>query len=240
MSGETWWTKLNAKVRILSKNVAVFAVAGTIIAYWNTFEDKIADRHERAWSVIRTAMQWSKDGWGGNVGQNNAIEILTRDCHSWSTAPPLSYVLSYFFQDCVPLQSLTLKAMDFRSLQSSGNLSDSFFACSNFGNADLRYATLRNVRFHAADLKDADLSNADLSNACFYKANLAGVKLNGVKNLDTKTLLNACILKLPGESKRAEIVSDIPEIQGISTKIPDCVDYIRCGNWDASKWDCGE
>jgi hypothetical protein len=239
---ERWkngFLRFNKNVADLSKKAAVLVLAGTVIGYWNSFEDKIADRHERAWSVLRTAMDWSKKDTGGNVGQNNAIGILARDCQGWSTVPPFSYVLSYFFQDCVPLRSLSLKSMDFRSLNASGgDLSDGYFVCSNFGDAKLRKAKLHNVKFHAADLKNADLSGADLDNTCFYDANLAGANLSGVKNLDANALLNACILKAPGEDKRAEVISDIPEIQKIANQIPDCVSYTRCDRGDWSKWNC--
>jgi Pentapeptide repeats (8 copies) len=233
------FVKINKSVGDLSKKAAVFVLAGTVIGYWNSFEDKIADRHERAWSVIRTAMEWSEKGSGGNVGQNNAIGILTRDCEGWATIPPFSYVLSYFFQDCVPLRSLSLKSMDFRSLRASGgDLSDGYFACSNFGDARLRNTRLHNAKFHAADLRNADLSGADLDNACFYDANLAGVNLSGVRNLDASALLNACILKVPGEQKRTEAISDNPEIQKIATQIPDCSGFIRCDKGDWSKRNC--
>ena len=184
-------------------------------------------------------MEWSQKSLGGNVGQNNAIGILTRDCQGWSTIPPFSYILSPFFQDCVPLRSLSLKSMDFRLLNASGgDLSDGSFECSNFGGAKLRGTTLHNSKFHAADLKGADLSGADLDNACFYDANLAGVNLSRVKNLDAKSLLNACILKVPGEDKRVEVTSDIPEIQKIATRIPDCTSFTRCDKGDWPKTNC--
>ena len=241
MGQDSFWGKLNGSVRRFTKNAAVFAVAGTIIGYWNSFEDKVADRHERAWSVVRTAMQWPKDTSGGNVGQNNAIEILTSDCHGLATVFPFSLVRSAFFQDCVPLRSVALKSMDFRDLSApGGDFSDSFLACSNFGSANLRGATLRNTRFHAADLKGADLSGANLDNTCFYKANLAGAKLNGIKNWDRSQILQACILKEPGQSERVEIVTDIPDLQNLAKDIPDCGVFLRCGNWDASKWECSE
>jgi hypothetical protein len=233
--------KLNKYAGNLPKNAAVFILAGTVIGYWNSYEDKVADRHERAWSVVREAMDWSKNGWGGNIGQNNAIEILTRDCHGWSTAPPFSYFLSFFFSDCIPLRSLALKSMDFRLLKAPGSdLSDSFLACSNFGAADLRWTSLRNTRFHAADLTEADFSNANLDSTCFYKANVAGAIFNGVRNFDPASLLKACILKVPGQNRRNEIVTDIPELQKISSQIPDCDGFNRCGAWDASKWECTE
>ena len=202
--------KFAKAAKTASKNMAVFvaagSVAGSVIGFYNSWEDRITDRHERAWSVIRTAMTWSREGASGNVGQNNAIEILTRHCQSWTNVPPFSYVLSVFFQDCVPLRSLTLKFMDFRALDASGgDLSDSDLACSNFSGAKLRGTKLLNVNFHAADLKNADLSEADLDNVCFDETNLAGVNLTRVRHLDAKALLRACILKTPGEEKELKL-----------------------------------
>jgi hypothetical protein len=218
-------SKFSAASANLGKRLGVFAVAGTIIGYWISFEDRIADRHERAWSVVRLAQLAS----GGNVGQVSAIQTLTRDCDRWWNRTPLVHVLGYFFQDCVSLKSLSLKLMDFRGLQAAGaTFPDSSFSCSNFGNANLRNSDLSHVRFNAADLQAADFSGANLTHTCLAKANIAGARFSKSTTVDVNTITKACILKEEGQAFRKEIVGDHPDLQKMTALIPDCDSPYRC------------
>jgi Pentapeptide repeats (9 copies) len=217
------------------QKLGVFAIAGTIIGFWVSYGDKAAERHERSWKVLREAIAWSNPQKGGNIGQVNAIETLTRDCDSWLRH---IFLVNYFFQDCVPLISVSLTSMDLRKLRAAGaDFSDSTFACSNFGGAKLTNANLTNARFKAASLRAADFSGADLTNACLYDANIAGAYFASSTKVDIAALKKACILKDPGQSARDEIRTNSSEIAKIVSEIRDCKSAFRCEGYSLD-WDC--
>src|SRR5262245_35645643 len=139
----------SAAARYISK-VGLFAVAVTIVSYWISYDDKIANRHESAWSTLRAAIAWTqaKDNRWGNVGQIDAIQSLTRHCDRWWRRTFLRPVFEIFFQDCVDLNSLSLERTELGGLKAaSANLSHGDFACSNLTTANLRRANLQGVNF---------------------------------------------------------------------------------------------
>lgn len=147
---------LRNSLRKTLKQTSVAAVLVAVIGYYFTYQDRIDTRQQNAWSVIRTALEWSENKKWGNVGQIQAVETLTRDCDSWWLNTPLKYL---FGRDCVELKSLSLMSMDFGGLDAPGaTLSYGFFACSNFAAARLRRARLDHTSLMASNLAGADLS----------------------------------------------------------------------------------
>jgi len=239
------WDQLMARASKSLRNVGISAVIVTVIGYWFAYQDRIDARQERAWDVIRKALDWSEGKKWGNVGQVAAVETLTRDCDRWWRGTPLRYVLDFFFRDCVSLKSLSLMRMDFGGMKAAGaDLSWGYFACGNFSGATLVRANLEHTYFMATDLSGADLSGANLSNACLFYANVSDTILSDDTKIDPDSLRKACVMQESknGQLSRREIVTTSARFQAVAKQIPVCPeDPNRCGLLDKVKgWSCGQ
>ena len=187
---------LKGSLKRTLKQTSVAAVIVAVVGYYFSYQDRIDSRQQTAWSVLRTALEWSENRKWGNVGQIQAIETLTRDCDSWWLNTPLKYLLG---RDCVDLKSLPLMTMDFGGLKAPGaTLSHSYFACSNFSGANLARSHFDNVSLMAASLANVDFRGADLSNSCFFLADVSGAKFDSHTTVDPKELLKACVVEQNG------------------------------------------
>lgn len=207
--------KLSKRVGTFSKQLSAFAIAGTIVGYWVSYQDRIDTRHEHAWTTLRAAISWSASNNWGNVGQMDAIETMTRDCDHWWRGTFMEPIFGNIFQDCIALNSILLQRMDFGGLQAPGaNFSSSNLACSNFTQAHLQRANLRRVDVSGSELRDADLRGADLTDIINVRlADISGVKMDRSTKFQADQLKCACIgsySDAKGQVHRYEIASDVP------------------------------
>jgi hypothetical protein len=103
------WANLKRTIR----QTSIAAVFVAVVGYYFTYQDRMDSRQQNAWNVVRIALGWSENNKWGNVGQVAAVETLTRDCDVWWINTPLKYLLG---RDCIPLNSLSLRALDFGDL----------------------------------------------------------------------------------------------------------------------------
>jgi hypothetical protein len=106
-------TYLKTSLKRTIRQTSIAAVFVALVGYYFTHQGRIDSRQQDAWNVVRIALEWSEKGKWGNVGQIPAVETLTRDCDAWWIDTPLKYLLG---RDCVPLNSLSLRALDFGGL----------------------------------------------------------------------------------------------------------------------------
>jgi hypothetical protein len=230
----------------LPKKLSVFAIAGTIIGFWISYQDKIEIRHAAAWSTLREAIKWSVQSNWGNVGHMTAIETLTRHCDSWWQGTLFEYAFAYFFQDCVALNSLYLMRMDLGGVNAAGaNFSGSNLSCANFASANLRRANLQRVDFRASELSGADLRGADLSqNISMRLANLSWARMDRDTKFDPQSLKCACIsveVGANGQSIRHELVSDAPAVRDVAGQMKACPPELnRCDDPALVNWACAQ
>jgi hypothetical protein len=220
------------------KKTGIAAVFVAVAGYWFTYQDRIDARQERAWGVVRTAMEWSENKKWGNVGQIEAMQTLTRDCDAWWTGTPLNYVFGFIFRDCVPLKSLSLMQMDFGGLRAPGAiLPYGYFACSNFSGAQLMRAHMDHTSLMAADMSGADLSGADLSGACLFYTDISNATLTDDTKIEPEALLKACVRQ--EKQVRLDIKTTSSTLKPIASKIPLCPEGSRCGLLSAANgWSC--
>ena len=209
-------------------NIGIFGALGAIFVFVLQYGDKVDDRHERSWRVLREAIAWRQahPNSGGNVGQKSALESLTAHCDKF-----YYNFLGYFFRDCVELNSIVLSGMDLRGLAvPSATARDGDFSCSNFGRANFRNATLTTAWFKAADLTDTDFSGANLEDACFYNANVKRAKFNDMPNIELakSRLKNACIVRENETDQKGLVISDSQAIRDLADTLPWCSSLWRC------------
>lgn len=227
-------------IRLL-KHTSVAAAFVAIIGYWFTYQDRIDASQEQAWSVLRAALDWTQANKIGNVGQNQAIETLSRDCNHWWRNTPLKLVLDLIFRDCVDLKSLSLMRLDFGGLRVPGaKLSRGYFACANFRGANLENSHLDHTGFMATDLSDVDFSGADLTQSCLFYADVSGAVFDQNTKIDPKILLKACI-KPDDNGVMKGVISTHPGISQIASQIPKCPNVEnRCDELGkVNGWNCG-
>jgi hypothetical protein len=227
------------------KKLGVAAIIVTVVGYWFAYQDRIDSRQERAWDIVRAALDWSEKNKWGNIGQIEAVETLTRDCDRWwRNVPGLGYLMEFLFRDCVPLKSLSLMRMDFGGLTAGGaDLSYGYFACGNFAAAKLRNTNLSHASLMATDLSGADLSGAKLEGACLFYADVSSAKLTDATEIEPADLLKACIKTETngGKTLRREVAANGTKFEKVATQIPLCPDDPnRCGLLEAANgWNCG-
>jgi hypothetical protein len=229
-----------------AKKVGVAAVIVTVVGYWFSYQDRIDSRQERAWNVVRAALDWSEKNKWGNIGQIEAVQTLTRDCDRWwRNLPVLGYLMQFFFRDCVPLKSLSLMRMDFGGLKAaSADLSYGYFACGNFAAADLKHTNLSHASLMATELSGADLSGTKLDGACLFYADVSSARFTDTTEIEPGDLLNACIKTevKDGKTIRRDIEAKGTKFDKIATQIPICPDSPSlCGLLGAvNGWSCGK
>jgi hypothetical protein len=226
----------------LLKHTSIAAVFVAVVGYWFTYQDRIDASQEQAWSVLRAALDWTQNNKDGNVGQNQSIETLSRDCDHWWRTTPLKYLLDLFFRNCVDLKSLSLMRLDFGGLRAPGaKLSHGYFACANFRGANLANSHLDYTSFMATDLGYVDFSGADLRHSCLFYADVSGAIFDQNTIIDDPSnLLKACI-KPDEKGVLNGIKSTNPGISKIASQIPKCPDVEnRCGELGkVNGWTCG-
>ncbi len=190
------------------RKIGIFAIGVAIVGYWISYQDRIADRQNKAWENLRAAINWveTADHWG-NAGQGGAIELLTEDCDHWWRGTPLNSMLKIFFPYCVALNSVNLKRMELGSVQAAGaNLSYSDISCANLAQANLRDARLQGTDFGGSNLAGADLRGAVFSDdrgqeapntdANFWLADMSWVFMDEATKIGTSNLKCGCIQKV--------------------------------------------
>lgn len=225
------------------KHTSIGAIFVAVVGYWFSYQDRIDARQAQAWGIIRAALDWTQANKAGNVGQNQAIETLTRDCNHWWRNTRLEPMLGLLFRDCVDLKSLSLMRLDFGGLRAPGaKLSRGFFACANFRGANLENADLDHTEFMASDLSYVNFSGADLTHSCVFYADLSGAIFDERTRIDDpNNLLKGCLR--PDEAGVLHgIKSTNSGISKIASRIPQCpsVDN-RCGELiNVNGWNCGD
>jgi len=222
------------------KQTSIAAVIVAVVGNYFTYQERIDTRQQNAWSVLRSALEWSEAKKWGNVGQIQAIETLTRDCDAWWLDTPLKYLLG---RDCANLKSLSLMTMDFGGMNAPGaTLSYGYFACSNFSAAHLARAHLDHTAFMAARLADADFSGADLTTSCLFLADVSGARFDSGTKIDSKDLLKACVMLDQHGARRSIDAASNTAIGQIADQIPLCpADPNRCGLLSSRHgWTCGD
>jgi hypothetical protein len=229
-----------SSIRRTIKHTSIAAVIVTVIGSYFTYQDRIDSSKQNAWNVVRTALDWSERGKWGNVGQIDAVELLTRDCDQWWIGTQLRYLLG---RNCENLKSLSLMNMDFGGLQAAGGrFSYGFFACSNFAGARLVRSHLDNTKFMGATLAGADLSGADLTKSCLFLADISATIFDNNTTIDDpEILLKACV-RQDGKGHRQGIdPGNNSNIQKIADQIPLCpAQEDRCALLsERNGWNCG-
>jgi hypothetical protein len=101
------------------RKAGILVVAITVVGYWISLYDKMANQREAAWGTLRAAISWieSDSNRIGNVGQIYAIQTLVRDCgwpwHKTFVEP----VFDLLFPDYVELKSVQLGRMELGGLK---------------------------------------------------------------------------------------------------------------------------
>jgi hypothetical protein len=231
-------TYLKTSLKRTIRQTSIAAVFVAVVGYYFTYQDRIDSRQQNAWNVVRTALEWSEKNKWGNVGQIAAVQTLTRDCDAWWIDTPLKYLLG---RDCVPLKSLSLRALDFGGLNAPrANLSYSDFKCANFTKAQLMRSDLTHVDFKASTLAYADFSGANLAESCLYLADVSGATLDKSTAVDPANLLKACIrVNDRGARLNIDAKSADEAITKIADRIPVCPSNDRC-NLLPDPWSCGK
>jgi hypothetical protein len=232
--------------------VGLFAVLVTIVSYWISYQDRIANRQNTAWDNLRAAIGWVESpGHWGNAGQIGAIQTLTHDCSSWWRNTLLQPVFELVYHDCVDLNSMSLTYMELGGLQAAGsNFSYSDLSCTNLAQANFRNADLRATKFHGANVAGIDLRGAVLSgdrpdeDAEFALADLSWAQIDQATKIKPAQLKCACIdFTLHPDGKHGPATDrqhvTAPEILAAMRGLKECPDK-KCDAATIKTWNCSD
>lgn len=237
---------------------SLIVVAVTVVSYWISYQDRIANRQNAAWDGLRAAIGWVESpGHWGNAGQVGAIETLTHDCGYWWHNTFLAPAFALIYHDCVDLNSMSLANMELGSLQAvGGNFSYSDLSCSNLAQANLRNANLQATKFRGANLAGIDLRGAILTNragdptidpvndADLWLADLSTAMMDASTKVKLAQLKCACIAFTPDkEGKLAARTNEhyvtahelLAALRGLQPCPP-----LKCGDAAPSSWQCSK
>ncbi len=237
--------------RLIGK-VGLFAILVTVVSYWISYQDRIANRQNAAWDNLRAAIGWVESpGHWGNAGQIGAIQTLTHDCGHWWRNTFLQPAFELIYHDCVDLNSMSLTKMELGRLQAIGaNFSHGDLSCTNLADANLRSATLQATNFSGSNLAGIDLRGAVLTgdrpddDADFLLADLSWAFMDSATKVNLTKLKCACIdfaLNRDGKvgpaTDRQHITS--PEILAVMRGLKACPDN-KCDAETKKAWKCSE
>lgn len=150
--GEIWRARLWL-FEVLGWVTGVGTILFGVVSWHLEADDRVKERHYRAWELINSARGSTGDG-----GRRDALRDLNEDRVNLSAAPLAN---AYLFE--VQLSNARLP---------KANLTGANLVRANLSGADLTGADLQGADLYRADLTRADLEEANLNGASLYLTNL--------------------------------------------------------------------